>query len=392
MSALPPRDVGTLGRPRHLARVVKDRTQHFHLKTRHRARGRVLLSYIMDPFRKPRSTTWDSHPQHWESRQIAATFLEFGYDVDVVSYLNRVFRPRRDYAVFIDARRNMERLGPSMSDGCVKIMHLDTSHLLFHNAAEHRRLLALQQRRGVTLQPRRVERINFGLEHADCATLLGNEITQSTYSYAGKPIHRLPVPCPTLYPWRSGKDFDACRNRWMWLGSGGMVHKGLDLVLEAFAAMPDQHLTVCGPVAAERDFAAAYHAELYDTANISTLDWVDVAGAVFEATLQSCVGMVFPSCSEGQSGSVVNAMHAGLIPVVTPETGVDIEEDFGVMLPEASFVAIQRAVRDVTGRPAAELRSMARAAWERARADHTRERFAAEYERTVRRILAEHCS
>ena len=33
-----------------------------------------------------------------------------------------------------------------------------------------------------------------------------------------------------------------------------MVHKGLDLVLEAFAGMPEYHLTVCGPVAKEKDF------------------------------------------------------------------------------------------------------------------------------------------
>ena len=37
-----------------------------------------------------------------------------------------------------------------------------------------------------------------------------------------------------------------------------MVHKGLDLVLEAFVAMPEYHLTVCGKVSSEKDFEDAY--------------------------------------------------------------------------------------------------------------------------------------
>lgn len=46
------------------------------------------------------------------------------------------------------------------------------------------------------------------------------------------------------------------RENFLWLGSRGAVLKGLDLVLEAFARMPD--LQVSGPVEDEADFAAAY--------------------------------------------------------------------------------------------------------------------------------------
>ncbi len=40
----------------------------------------------------------------------------------------------------------------------------------------------------------------------------------------------------------------------MWFGSGGMIHKGLDLVLEVFARMQEYHLHICGPVHHEEDF------------------------------------------------------------------------------------------------------------------------------------------
>ncbi len=33
---------------------------------------------------------------------------------------------------------------------------------------------------------------------------------------------------------------------------------------------------------------------------------------------------IFPSCSEGQSGSVLTTMSLGLIPIVTKEVGIDV--------------------------------------------------------------------
>ena len=76
-----------------------------------------------------------------------------------------------------------------------------------------------------------------------------------------------------FYPWPEAKDFEACRTRFLWLGSRGMVFKGLDLVLDAFVQMPEYHLTVCGPVAKEKDFEQVYYQELYHTSNIHTYGW-----------------------------------------------------------------------------------------------------------------------
>jgi glycosyltransferase involved in cell wall biosynthesis len=91
--------------------------------------------------------------------------------------------------------------------------------------------------------------------------------------YAKKPLFPVPIPSACMYPWSESKDFDACRRNFLWFGSGGFIRKGLDLVLEAFAGMPEYHLTVCGPIEEERDFQQAFAKELYDTPNIHTLGW-----------------------------------------------------------------------------------------------------------------------
>ena len=328
-----------------------------------------------------------SHTHYWESWQMAKTFLELGYSVDVINYTNDAFLPDKDYAFFVDVRRNIERLAPLLNPDCVKILHIDTAHWLFHMTAQCQRLSALKQRRGMTLSPVKIVNPNRAIEQAGYATMLGNEFTMSTYRYANKPIYRIPISATHLYPWPEEKDFSGCRRRFLWLGSDGLVHKGLDLVLDVFSQMPDYHLTICGPVGREKDFERAYYKELYETPNIHTVGWVDISSPQFVEIVNRNVGLIYPSCSEGQSGGVVTCLHAGLIPIVSRESGVDVSAEFGVSLNTCSLEEIRDAVRQVSNLPSQQLQRMARKAWEFARAHHIRERFTEEYRKAIVKIM-----
>ncbi len=363
------------------------------------SRGNVLLSYFNTigrdhvPVRlllsNPGYPLPPCHQAEWKCLQIARTFLDMGYTVDLISWTNDRFIPYKSYSAFIDVRHNMERLSPILNKDCVKIQHIDTAHILAHNAAESSRLLALQQRRAVTLRPRRWERPNLGIEHADCATINGGDFAINTFRYANKPLYPVPNPSVFLYPSPDRKDFDACRKHYLWFASGGLVHKGLDLVLEAFAETPEYHLTVCAPVQQEKDFEQAYYRELYQTPNIHTVGWVDLTSPQFLEITNTCLGHIHPSCSENESGAVVTCMHAGLVPIISYESSVDIY-DFGITLKECSIEEIQSAIRTVSGLPAQELKAMAMKAWEYARTHHTRERFAEEYRKAIQTILTTH--
>lgn len=356
------------------------------LKPAKPSRGNVLLCYDNLAFLAPRQELND-HTRRWEARQIAQTFVDLGYEVDVIGENNVYFLPAKHYSIFVGNRINFDRIAVSLNPDCLKILHIDTAHWLFHNTAEHRRLLQLQERRGFTLLTRRSMQPNMAIEHADCATILGNEFTIGTYSYANKPMYRVPISAMLLYPWPEDKDFEGSRRNFLWLGSDGFVHKGLDLVLEAFCDMPDCHLTVCGPLDMEKDFQSAYRRELYQTPNIHTFGWVDVASQSFLKIAQKCIGLVYPSCSEGGGGSVIGCMHAGLIPIVSREASVDIDRAFGWVLKDSSIAEMKHAVQAISRLPAADLRIMAHAAWNFARANHTRERFDEVFRNTISGIL-----
>lgn len=364
------------------------RRKSIHLKPNKPSKGNVLYSYVVGKFLlnldRPVSY-WHTH--FWEARQIVKTFLDLGYSVDAIWSGNRSFTPKKQYAFFIDCRSNLQRLTPKLNQDCIKIAHLDTAHMLFQDTAELKRLLNLQDRKGITLRPHRFQMPNLAIEHADCGVVLGNEFTISTYWYANKPIYRVPISSPMLYPWPEQKDFDGCRKRFLWLGSAGMVHKGLDLLLDAFVELPDYHLTICGPVERETAFEQAFYKELYQTSNINTIGWVDIGSDKFLEIANSCIGLVYPSCSEGGGGAVITCLHAGLIPIASFESSVDVSDDFGIILNHSSIEEIKDSVRKISKLPAEELKLMARKAWEFARANHTKERFAEEYKQVIEKIM-----
>ena len=365
-------------------------------------KGNVLLSYIVEPFLlQDEKEIPNTHDHYWVSWQIGRTFAAMGYDVDVVEYDDGNFVPQKKYDFLIGARTNFERLSGAVPSSCIKILHLDTAHWLFNNSADYRRHLELQKRRGVALSSFKRVEPNWAIECADYAIAFqGNQFNVDTYRYADKPIIQIPVPTCAVYGKPENKDFNTCRNHFLWFGSDGLVHKGLDLVLEAFAQMPEYRLTVCGPLRNRAEklckgplkyderFENEYHHELYECENIDTIGWVDIESDYFGTILNACIGVVFPSCSEGGGTSAITCMQAGLIPIVSYEASIEVA-DFGFVLARSTVDEIKETVRLVSRLPVGDLKARSYQTWDFCRSRHTRENFTKKYHDIITQIIDE---
>lgn len=350
-------------------------------------KGYMLLSYLTLPFyKKDDDPIFKTHSNNWECVQIANTFLELGYVVDVIMFNNLNYIPKKKYKVFIDLGYNIERMYSLLNKDCVKIFHITGSHWLDNNMAEYQRLAELRKRRNMILLPRALSKSEYGIEYADMATALGNKYTIDTYKYQGKKIYRIPISSNIEYDFPENKDVENVKKRYLWLGSVGSVHRGLDLVLEAFYNLPDYELIICGPIKEESDFEKIYYKELYETKNIKTIGWIDVTSSQFKKITDNCVGIIYPSCAEGGGGSVVTCMHAGLIPIVSYESSVDVE-DFGFILKENTIDEIVKTIKLVSSLGINDLKERSFRTWEFARKNHTREKFKLEYRKFVKEIL-----
>jgi glycosyltransferase involved in cell wall biosynthesis len=262
-----------------------------------------------------------------------------------------------------------------MSAAAVRLYLATTPHPAVHNAALRRRHDLLRARRPdppVSIRRLYTEKMPF-VERAHAIAGFGDDAVLASWRGAlrgGGPV--LPF---NNYGFREtasaleAKDFAAARLRFLFFASGSQVQKGLDLLLEVFARLPHLELHVCSGFAKEPDFCACYRRELFETGNIHAVGWVDVAGERFAEIARRCACVIHPSCSEGQPGSVVQGMHAGLVPVVTRAAGLDIR-GFGVEVEDDAIGALERVVLDVAERPPE---------WHRERAARTRAVALAEY-------------
>lgn len=346
-----------------------------HFKPKGVSHGNVLISYTTVPFTLLTKNQFGGHTNYWESREMVLAFLERGYAVDLIDKTNTTFVPKKPYVFFIDIQSNLKRLAPLLNPDCIKIFHATGSYWTFQNPAEQKRLDELAARRGVQLLPRRATEPYY-IDDADIILSLCGPFPESTYAPFNKPIYHIPLSTTHTYP-RAEKDFNAVKKHFIWFGGAGAVHKGLDLVLEAFARMPDYELVVCGKFN-EQDFLDAYKKELFETPNIRAVGRIDPGSEQFKEICNTSLGVVFPSCSEGCASSVVICMHAGLIPLVSRESGIETGT-FGITFKENTIEEIMQDVKDIAAQAPLALQDRSRGAWEYARATHTREHFGAAF-------------
>jgi len=316
---------------------------------------------------------------------MAEAFRDLGLRVEVIDWDNPMYVPPADCSIVIDIHGNLERWHGSLPSNCRRILHGTGPHWLFWNHAELSRLQSVQARKGTALKPRRQVEPSRGVEVADEVVVLGNEFTRHTFLFGGKPVTRVPISSAYEFSWPTARDFEQARKRFLWVGSYGMVHKGLDLVLDAFAGMPDLELTVCGRPEKEEDFYKLYEKELICMPNIHFHGWLDMASPDFLEIAGTHAAVIYPSSAEGGAGSVIHCMHAGMLPICTKEASIDLG-DFGVHVGSGTVEAVQKACRTVADMSASDVEARARAAYEHARRVHARERFRENYRKFAERI------
>ena len=170
------------------------------------------------------------------------------------------------------------------------------------------------------------------IEQFDATWYIGNEYNFQSYSDFKMPPSFRIRNTGYVFPW-ANSNIERDPHSFMYFGSAGQVHKGLDLLLELFAEeIKDCTLYVCGGFALEEDFVQEYHKELYETSNIVPVGFVSIQSAKYEELSKKCAFSIMPSCVEACAGSVLTNMSAGIIPIVSKECG--FEDDEVINLPD----------------------------------------------------------
>jgi len=313
------------------------------------AKKNALVSYITAPLRMGPNY----HPHKFSNPGIARSMVKvltrMGYVVDVIDFNCKDFKSDKVYDLFIGhAGVNWEYLSRNVLRDAVKIYFSTSLYWRQFNRREAARFESLQKRRGVRLPYDRWIKVSeeFAVHDADGIVCLGNRF--AAQSYAGFPL----CICVNNGVYRddhydrTDKDFDSARRHFLYFGSAGNIHKGLDLLVEAFMQL-DADLWYAGKV--ESAFYKVYADELPSHPNIHFINenkWVNLRSPLFYELMNRCNCVILPSCAEGSCGGVVECMNQGLIPIVSRGATIDVA-DFGIMLRTDSVEEIVRVVREV---------------------------------------------
>lgn len=350
-------------------------------------KGEILFAYITEPLTLlPWKSFSNIHTMYWECFEIARLFSEKGYAVDIIDSKKTKNIPKKNYLVFIDTENNIEKFEKYLPKNCKKVFHILISHWSAYNKSEQDRLDYLEKRKGVKLINRRRVSPSKSAELADYLEGFGNKAIFHTFEQVGKKPYFIPISTVLLFDFPKNKDFGEARKHFIWFGGGGAVLKGLDLAIEAFMKTPNLHLHICGPIFGEKDFINLYKKELTETPNIHVYGRIDVASDQFRELINKCGAVIYPSNAEGSSGAIVQAMHAGLVPIITHETGIQENANY-IPLVNPSPESVAETVINFSKLSPEEIEKKSIATWKYARDNYTREKFSQTYSRFIKDVL-----
>ena len=353
-------------------------------------RRRALLQLVTEPFQEVTCQDLSKcHSNFWKSPAIVDCLVKHGFSVDVTDWRNANSPSADDYDLVIGQ-------GPaftaSATEAIRQIPKIFLGWGLYGGATLQNtelRIAELYKRRGLRLY--QLCDIDEGPRFATDIIYIGNGYTRRSYEDVVK-VPMLWVPNPaTLGVLRTteSKDFTRARRRFLWMAAYGPMRRGLDVLLEFFAENPEFELWVCGDISHEKDFFAFYKRELLETENIHYVGWVDVTSDVFSQFTSQCGFFIYPSVSDGMPGSVVNAMVAGVVPVVPDSAGMECD-GLEVDIPEVSHRAIGSIVQKCADMEEMELKVRSNMVADFAASFYTRKAFEIQFEKAFVQILRAH--
>ncbi len=313
----------------------------------------ALVSYVLFP---PYEVNWyfeGSHNNKLMCFAMVKTLVELGYEVHVHDYLDEQVDYGAGYSVFVGHNRTFSAISSKLGDKCQKILITTGSSPAFDNQQLEWRNADLQRRKNTQFvyyqktQNSDYARKNF--EVADLVFMIGNDFVKATwypeFKHKYRSYHNI-VTFPRQKKTTSGGHF-------VFMSGHGQLRRGLDLLLDVFSNRSEK-LFVRSPYQWEPDFAKLFSKQ-FSQPNIKSLGFLETRSREFQELIRQSDFVILPSCSEGESGSVLNLMAAGLIPVITENVGLSDVESFGYLIKDTTVEGVAEVLNRILASSPSEI-------------------------------------
>jgi hypothetical protein len=324
---------------------------------------RVLISYLKRPFIEGIKY---HHTNYLECYTAAEIFHELGYAVDVIDLMNNSCEIEYDeYEIVYGLGYALENSFYSLNaEKLIKIFYSTgfNPFYAYKSSLLQVRNFYLKSKKLIP-QSSRVQNLFWANQYilSDLIIALGNSLVANSYIKTNSKVNVVPLPAFYFDIYDidiNSKDFEKAKCNYLWFGSSGQLHKGLDLLIDIFKEKVDINLHICGADKFEIKFWNHYNSMITSCENIIDYGFVDIQSDEFKNILDICSFAIFPSVSEGGAPALLNVMaNGGLIPIATKTVGVDIF-DIGFEIDEVSKDAILKQLEKSKMLNMIELKSM----------------------------------
>lgn len=177
-------------------------------------------------------------------------------------------------------------------------------------------------------------------------------------------------------------NIEQTKRNFLWFGSAGLIHKGGDILVDAFKEMPECSVDFYGITGNEK--------KLFDKLKVAnTIDcgYINVQELEFiEKLVNRHCFIIFPSCSEGMSTAVATCMAHGIIPIITKECGFNSCECI-IELDGWQIEDIKNAVKRVIAMSDEEILNLRKRCYEYAHENFSLECFHNSFKKTMQSIV-----
>ncbi|MDD3138154.1 MAG: glycosyltransferase [Lachnospiraceae bacterium] len=316
---------------------------------------RILISYIYDNFNISLKNI--KHTNILEAAVINKCFIDFGYSVDIMHCQDtehlKILKNKKYDVIF--GFGEPFRMACSFNENAKKIVYLTESEPTCSLRNELARIDYYRERHNKKIPLSRSGKYykEDDITLADYAICLGNDFTKQGYEVAYKGIKIKSLQPTGMFNNYFNIQYTVPQRNFLWFGSVGAVHKGLDILLDVFKNKPNFKLYIAGLDSSDMHLLNNYK----NCLNIINCGFVSVQSNDFLELISQVSFVILPSASEGMSTSVLTCMKHGLIPVVTRNTGIDVC-DFGIYLEDYKIDYVSQALNDIVSMKDDEINAM----------------------------------
>lgn len=345
---------------------------------------RVLLCYLDYVSSNIRLYKNATHTNFAELDMIIKALIDKNVVLDICSFeaegIDDIIENRSyDYIIGFG---NIFRKAVSYHLGAKKILYVTENPYHISRKAEQDRIDYFKERTGRKTRLFRTGRsyLDEDLKLADAIICLGEK---RHLQHLGIPvIHVTPTGlCNETYKFLWD---NKAKNKFLVFGSNGIIHKGIDLLIQVFKEHPEWELYICG--AGTDKALKKYHINEI-TENIHLCGYVSTQSTEFISLVNMCTFVLLPSCSEACATSLLTCMRHGMIPITTQNNGMEQYAEYCYFFEDYHLESIENKIKDMLQYDMESLKEKASAIYTYSDKQFCLNRFYRDIEKALEQIL-----